>query len=113
MWHEERLLIDGELIEAEGGRTYETLNPTTGATLGVTADATVGDADRAVAAARRAFDTTTWSSDTELRSRCLRQLHQALLDDKSAMVAISAADCGIPLMLHENGPGFDAPVGMI
>lgn len=113
MWHEERLLIDGELVEAEGGRTYETVNPTTGGVLGVTADATVGDADRAIAAARRAFDTTSWSSDTELRSRCLRQLHRALVDNKDAMVAISVADCGIPLMLHENGPGFDAPVGMI
>ena len=113
MWHEERLLIDGELVDAEGGRTYETVNPTTGGVLGVTADATVGDADRAIAAARRAFDTTSWSGDTELRSRCLRQLHRALVDNKDAMVAISVADCGIPLMLHENGPGFDAPVGMI
>ena len=36
--------------------------------------------DAAIAAARRAFDETDWSTNVELRVRCLRQLHQALLD---------------------------------
>ena len=39
-WHEERLLIDGELVPAAGGATYETINPATEAVLGVAADAT-------------------------------------------------------------------------
>ena len=30
MWHEERLLINGDLIPAEGDRTYETVDPTIG-----------------------------------------------------------------------------------
>ena len=38
-WHEENLLIAGELVPAEGGRTFETLNPATGQVLGVAADA--------------------------------------------------------------------------
>ena len=44
-WHEERLLIDGKLTPAEGGATYENVNPATEAVLGVAADATVGDGD--------------------------------------------------------------------
>ena len=27
IWHEDQLLIDGELLGAEGGRTYDTVNP--------------------------------------------------------------------------------------
>ena len=82
MWHEDRLLIDGELVRAEHGATYETISPSTEEVLGTAADASVADADRAIAAARRAFDTTTWSRDQELRTRCLRQLHQALVDQR-------------------------------
>ena len=67
MWHEERLLIDGELGPAEGNRTYETDDPATGKVLGTAADATVADAHRAIESARRAFDTTSWATDVELR----------------------------------------------
>ena len=74
MWHEERLLIDGELGPAEAGRAYETVNPATGEVLGTAADATVGDAERAVAVARRTFDTTSWATDRDFRPcRVLRQ----------------------------------------
>src|SRR3954453_6011773 len=45
-WHEDRLLIDGELVAAEGGATYDTINPATEEVLGASADATVGDARR-------------------------------------------------------------------
>ena len=80
-WYEDRLLIDGELVPASGGATYDTINPATEETLGTAADATVGDAVRAIAAARRAFDTPEWSRDTALRQKCLRQLHKALEDN--------------------------------
>ena len=48
------------------GATYETINPATEEVLGVAADATVADAERSIAAARRAFDTTEWSRDQRL-----------------------------------------------
>ena len=79
-WHEEHLLIDGELVPATGGATYETINPATEAVLGRAADASLADAERAIAAARSSFDTTAWSRDRELRVRCLHQLHGALQD---------------------------------
>ena len=52
-WHEERLLIDGKLVPAAGGATYETINPATEAVLGRAADASTADGERAIAAARR------------------------------------------------------------
>ena len=90
IWHEDRLLIDGELVPAENGATYETISPATEEVLGAAADASVADAERAISAARRAFDTTTWSRDRELRVRCLRQLHQALRRQRRAARARSS-----------------------
>ena len=112
MWHEERLLIDGELGPAEAGRAYETINPATGEVLGTAADATVGDAERAIAVARRTFDTTSWATDREFRTRCLRQLHEALVARSDDLRTLLMADNGLPHMLTQ-GPGLDTPVGMI
>src|SRR5262249_9316224 len=98
-WHEERLLIDGKRVPGTGGATYETENPATGAVLGRAADATIADAERAIAAARRAFDTTQWSRDRELRVRCLRQLHGALLDHADHLREILVQDVGAPISI--------------
>lgn len=72
MWQPDRLLIDGDLIPASGDRTYPNVNPATAETLGTAPDASPADADAAVAAARRAFDSTGWPADRAFRSRCLR-----------------------------------------
>jgi acyl-CoA reductase-like NAD-dependent aldehyde dehydrogenase len=112
MWHEERLMIEGELVPAEGGRTFETVNPSTGELLGTAADASVADARRAVASARRAFDTTSWSTDMGLRVRCLRQLHEALVAHQDDLRPLVVAEVGSPVMLTE-GPQLDAPVEMV
>ena len=53
---ESRMLIDGSLTPASSGRLYDNINPATEEVLGQTADATAEDMDRAIAAARRAFD---------------------------------------------------------
>jgi len=113
MGYEDRLLIDGELVAAEGGRTFATLNPATGQVLCKLADATVGDADRAIAAARRAFDGTDWATNRDLRLRCLRQLHEALVDQAEELRPLIVADVGAPVMLTHDGPQQDTPVAMI
>jgi len=59
---EAKLFIDGEIRDAEGGRTYEIVNPWTGGVAGIAADATANDVEAAIAAARKAFDTTDWGS---------------------------------------------------
>ncbi|MEN8160387.1 MAG: aldehyde dehydrogenase family protein, partial [Myxococcota bacterium] len=96
---ESRLLIDGQLVEATGGRTYGNVNPATEETLGPVADATREDMDRAIAAARRAFDETDWSTNLEKRARCLRQLRAALEKHKEASRAQIVAEVGTPIML--------------
>ena len=113
MWHEERLLIDGELVKASGGAAFPTINPATEEVLGVAADAGPADAEAAVAAARRAFDTTGWSRDHSFRSHCLRQLHEALTACIEEMRAITVAEAGAPIMLTRGGPQLEAPVEMV
>ena len=63
---ETRMLIDGELVEGGAG-TFANVNPATEEVLGEVADASPDDMRRAIAAARRAFDETTWSTDRALR----------------------------------------------
>ena len=111
-WHEERLLIDGELVPAAAGATYETVDPATGAVLGVAADASVADARRAIGAARRAFDTTGWSRDRDLRVRCLRQLEQALRAELDPLREILVHDVGAPIS-STSGPQLEGPIDVV
>ncbi|GAB2860678.1 aldehyde dehydrogenase [Nocardioides pacificus] len=102
-------LVDGKLVPASDGATYPILNPATGEVIGHAPDGTAEDVDAAIAAARRAFDETTWSTDVELRVRCLRQLHAALLDDAEAFRALTTAEVGMPGFMM-GAAGFDVPV---
>ena len=107
--HEERLLIDGELVPASGGRTYENVNPATEEVIGVAADASPEDIDRAIAAARRAFDETDWSRDHALRARCIRQLQEAFQNNLEEIRRSYIAEVGCPIATTY-GPGLDEPV---
>ena len=92
------LFIDGQLVAGGGGR-YPTVNPATEEVLGTAANADVADMDRAIAAARRAFDTGDWSTDTGLRVRCIRQLREAMREHIEELRGITMAEAGAPRML--------------
>jgi Aldehyde dehydrogenase family len=75
---EERLFIDGALVAAENGQTYNVINPASEEVAGVVASASLADADRALAAARRCFDRSDWATNTTRRLKALTQLHSGL-----------------------------------
>lgn len=102
------LLIDGKLVPGSGG-TFEVINPATEEVLGAAADATPTDMDVAIAAARRAFDDTTWSRDHAFRARCLRQLRDALLAHIEEFREITIAEVGAP-RFFTSGPQLEGPV---
>ena len=54
------LFVDGRLVEAASGRTFDTINPATEAVLTSVAEGDAADIDLAVAAARRAFEDGPW-----------------------------------------------------
>jgi aldehyde dehydrogenase (NAD+) len=112
LWHEERLLIDGELVAAENGKTYENISPSTEEVLGVAADASIADVQRAIAAARRAFDTTEWSRDPEFRAHCLHQLYRALSDNVENLRPILVHEVGAPVS-STSGPQLEMPIDII
>ena len=109
---EERLLIDGELRTARSGKVFETVNPATGEVLGVAADGAAEDMDDAIAAARRAFDATDWSTDVALRVRGLRQLQRAFERHADEIRAMTVAETGSPLSLTYSAQ-LDTPVGSL
>ena len=109
---ERHLLIDGKLVEASGGRTFANINPATEEELGVAPDASADDMDRAIAAARRTFDETNWSTDVELRVRCLRQFDQALQKHSEDLRALTVAEVGCPVALTY-GPQLDIPLASV
>ncbi|WP_198955596.1 aldehyde dehydrogenase family protein [Frankia sp. CcI49] len=106
---EHRLLIDGKLVEAEGGRVFDNINPATEEVLGVTADASRADMERAVGAARAAFDQTEWSRDPEARKRGLLQLQAAIEAEVEELRAELVAEVGCPV-ITTYGPQLDAPL---
>ncbi|MCB0938281.1 MAG: aldehyde dehydrogenase family protein, partial [Mycobacterium sp.] len=92
------LFIDGKLVPGGSGR-YPTINPATEEVLGTAADGDAADMERAIGAARRAFDTTDWSTDTELRVRCIRQLRDAMKANIEELRELTIAEVGAPRML--------------
>jgi aldehyde dehydrogenase (NAD+) len=92
-----RMLIDGSLVESLDGGAFDNINPATEEVLGQTADATSRDMDKAIAAARRSFDESQWSTDRALRQRCLRQLHEAIVSEQELLRAELVAEVGTPV----------------
>ncbi|MCU4183457.1 aldehyde dehydrogenase family protein [Acidiferrimicrobium sp. IK] len=109
---ETRMLIDGSLVGAASGKTFDNINPATEEVLGPVADASREDMQRAIAAARRAFEETDWSTNRELRKRCLEQLQDALEAEREELREELIAEVGTPrsvtYMAQLEGPLADA-----
>jgi aldehyde dehydrogenase (NAD+) len=63
----------------------------------------------AIDAARRTFDETDWSTNVELRVRCLRQLQQAMRDHSDELRELTISEVGAPRMLTA-GAHLDGPI---
>ncbi|MBX9922258.1 MAG: aldehyde dehydrogenase family protein, partial [Mycolicibacterium frederiksbergense] len=105
---ESRLFIDGKLVAGSGG-TFETVNPATEEVLGVAANADEADMSAAIGAARTAFDDTDWSTNTELRVRCLRQLREAMHANLEDLRELTISEVGAPRMLTA-GAQLEGPI---
>lgn len=95
----DRNLIDGELVSASSGETFETVNPATEEVLGSAADGTSADLDAAIGAARNAFDAGDWASDPGLRAHCLRQLRTVMQENADVLRELVIAEVGAPRFL--------------
>ncbi|MEF2526933.1 MULTISPECIES: aldehyde dehydrogenase family protein [Streptomyces] len=87
-----RNFIDGQWVDS--AKQTESLNPSTGKVLGTFADAGAEEATAAIAAARRAFDTTDWSRDRNLRARALFEMADRLAERRDEFVTMLARENG-------------------
>ncbi len=110
MQGEQRMLIGGELVLADSGKTFDNINPATELVIGQAADASAPEMHRAIDAARRAFDTTAWSTDRAFRKHCLEQLQSALESEREELREELIAEVGCPRMITQ-GPQLDGPLG--
>jgi aldehyde dehydrogenase (NAD+) len=92
-----RLYIDGAWIDAGGGATYDLVNPATEEVIGRAPNASRADLERAITAARRAFDDGPWSRTTPKdRAKVLRRLCDGLEarkeDIRHLLITMAAAE---------------------
>lgn len=106
--YESRMLIDGKLVDGEAG-TFTNVNPANEDVLGEVADASKADMNRAIDAARRTFDETDWSTNHQLRKRCLEQLHEAIVGEQEELREELIREVGAPRAVT-HGPQLDAPL---
>jgi len=99
---ESRMLIDGQLVAAASGGEFDNVSPATGLLLGATAAADAEDMNSAIAAARRAFDESDWSTNSALRKRCLEQLQSAIECEKEDLGEELIAEVGCQAMTTQS-----------
>ncbi|OHV30881.1 MULTISPECIES: aldehyde dehydrogenase family protein [Pseudofrankia] len=99
---ETSLYIDGELRGAAGGRTYDNISPWTGEVVGKSADASAEDVGDAVSAARRAFDTTDWSTNHAKRLELVTKLYDLFRANTDRLVQIARDEAGSTLFIARN-----------
>ncbi|MEU1280202.1 aldehyde dehydrogenase family protein [Streptomyces sp. NPDC005805] len=92
---EGELYIDGEWTRASAGGRREVVNPYDASVVTTVDEADAEDVDRAVRAARRAFDDGEWAgAPTRRRADLLRRVHDLLLRDKEEIARTETLDTG-------------------
>ncbi|MBH0775280.1 aldehyde dehydrogenase family protein [Nocardia bovistercoris] len=92
------LFIDGKFTAATGNRVFENINPANEEVIGTVPDAGAEQMEQAILAARRAFDTTSWSTDPDFRRRCLIQFQDGLRKSAESLRPMIVAEVGAPVM---------------
>jgi len=93
-----KMLIGGKWVEAASGKTFETRNPATGEVLARVAEGDREDIDRAVKAARRAFEEGPWPEMLPAeRSRLLYRLADLISQHHEELAELETLDNGKPV----------------
>jgi aldehyde dehydrogenase (NAD+) len=90
--------IGGQWTPAASGKTFETINPATEEVIAQVAEGDAADVDRAVAAARKAFESGPWPKmDARDRGRLMYRLADLIEEDKEELAALEVLDNGKPI----------------
>ena len=93
-----KMLIGGQWVAAESGKTFDTINPSNEQVLAQIAEGDRADADKAVAAARKAFEDPSWSRiNPHERSRMLLRIADVIEAHAAELGVIESLDNGMPI----------------
>jgi aldehyde dehydrogenase (NAD+) len=95
-----KLLINNRWVSSESGKTFATVNPSTGEEICQVAEADAADVDKAVQAARRAFDQGPWKKmRASERGRLLHRLADLIEQNAEQLARLETLDNGKPLSI--------------
>jgi gamma-glutamyl-gamma-aminobutyraldehyde dehydrogenase len=102
-----KAFIDGKFVDAQSGKTFDSINPATGGVLTAVAACDAADVDLAVAAGRRAFDDGRWSRMAPGdRKTILLKLAELIRENLEEMALLDSLDMG---KLVNDAVTIDAP----
>ncbi|MDX1609246.1 MAG: aldehyde dehydrogenase [Halofilum sp. (in: g-proteobacteria)] len=103
-----RPFIDGRFVEPASGREFDCVNPATGAVLTRVGEGEAEDIDRAVRAARGAFEDGRWSGrHPRTRKAVLQRLAQLIESHQAELALLETLDMGKPIA---DSSGIDMPL---
>jgi aldehyde dehydrogenase (NAD+) len=91
------LFIGGEFVEPEDGETFKTINPASEEVLAEISEAGPRDIDRAVAAARKAFDGVWGSMSGKERAKYLFRIARIIQERSRELAVLESLDNGKPI----------------
>jgi len=103
------MLINGKVVDAASGKTFPTYNPATGEVLAHIAEGDREDIDRAVKAARAAFENRPVVEADSFRARTTHLEAADLLEEISRVRDVGTLDNGKPLKIAR---GADVPLAV-
>jgi len=104
---EYKMFVGGEWVDAQSGETFESINPYTGRVWATAPKAGDEDVDRAVGAAREAFDEGPWGKMTGTeRARLMRRLAELLAENADDIAVVESTDNG--KLIREMGGQLNA-----
>ena len=102
-----RAVIGGRSVDAEGGGTFATINPSTGKPLAQISECSAADVDKAVAAARAAFDQGPWPRMSPAERKSILQRFATVIEANAEELAeLEALEVGKPI---SDALGVDLP----
>src|SRR4051794_38282006 len=93
-----KMLIDGKWVDSVSGKTFETINPATGEVIACVAEGDKADVDKAVKAARRAFEKGPWRKmSARERGECIYRLADLMEKNVKELAMLETLDNGKPI----------------
>jgi aldehyde dehydrogenase (NAD+) len=104
------MLIDGKWVDAQSGKTFETLNPSTGDVIANVAEGDKADVDLAVKAARKQFEGGAWRKmNARERGRLIYKFADLIEKNFDELAALETLDNGKPIA---DSRGADLPLAL-